>query len=610
MLIAKAFVVLILWRAVSTTGVIVWKPTAATVLPLPPRSPAWRDADLGQLVLLRGQGADWSVVSTALNRSKAACVQRYQAIAKLQTWNNERLDVLFESTCRLGENWAHVSATTGFTHDSCRTRYMQFIRSFQTGPWLPAEDALLMQAVDAPQTLQAFAMSLPPSWRRVSHLLRRSTADCRKRFHHLAFDIDLDVSQDVWYAGEAQRVEELRCAPRRPGWSEIGREVGRTAMQCYNLAAARQRPQPQPHPRPADAADVGDEVDSSEVALADADATSGSVDDDVPIATPYVDFSAALQEAQESVQLFSSLGPFFRLPFIGSTPTPPPSQPSPSPLSLPPPPPATTVTTDAGLDTPGNDPTRPLLNERVEDAVSGDNDTATPVFGRRKSRKWSTAEDASLLSLVAARGTQWTAIGGSLGRTAAQCFQRHQILQTQQQAPPRGWDATQKAELVRLVGSLGPKWTAIGAAVGRTAYVCRAAYKRMADKGDTGSIGSGEVEGKGGLPGGDSQPLPPLLLPQPLRFTRRVRSPGTTQQGSDTDGTDAAATAVETDIDTDGRGGGRQLWAKVDDDILKGLVATLGRRWSRSVGQVACYGETAMVTHIIPTSPLHFPLVA
>ena len=553
-------------------------------------SPSWSDTDLQALVALRGQGVEWSAISQTLQRSKAACVQRYQAIVKLQTWSNERLDVLFESTCRFGENWAQVSAVTGFTQDSCRTRYMQFIRSFHTGPWLPAEDEQLMQALPgAPLTRQAFAVSSPPNWRRVSHLLQRSTFDCRTRFHRLAFDVDLGDSQDVWYEGEMRRVEELRSLPRRPGWSEVGRELGRSAMQCYNLATARQRPQLQEVPR----AVAGDEVDSSEVATPDADAASGNdvvIDDDEddddaqrpPVAAPYVDFSSALQEVQQSVQLFSSLGPFFRLPYLGK---------KPAPTVSPPPPPPVTVTVAGGaapaadVETVGPDPAGgepkpgvllPAHDERPTEVLAATDvtaaDSAVPViFGRRKSRKWSAAEDTSLLALFATLGTQWTVIGGSLGRTGAQCFQRHQILlqRAQRQVPLRGWDEAQKAELARLVAERGPKWTEIGAALGRTSYVCRAAYKRLATVGAAVALG-------------DDAPSP-------------------MQPGSGTAGPVAAAAAVAV-VDTDGEKGGK-LWAKDDDDVLKGLVATLGRRWSSIAETMGRSPEDVMLRYDFKIAP-------
>lgn len=47
---------------------------------------------------------------------------------------------------------------------------------------------------------------------------------------------------------------------------------------------------------------------------------------------------------------------------------------------------------------------------------------------------------------------------------------------------PTGWTDDQNAELVRLVKECGPRWTDIGRRLRRTAYVCRAAYKRYIDK--------------------------------------------------------------------------------------------------------------------------------
>ena len=45
-----------------------------------------------------------------------------------------------------------------------------------------------------------------------------------------------------------------------------------------------------------------------------------------------------------------------------------------------------------------------------------------------------------------------------------------------------GWTEEQTGELKALVDLLGPKWTEVGKRLRRTAYTCRAAYKRLLDK--------------------------------------------------------------------------------------------------------------------------------
>jgi hypothetical protein len=47
---------------------------------------------------------------------------------------------------------------------------------------------------------------------------------------------------------------------------------------------------------------------------------------------------------------------------------------------------------------------------------------------------------------------------------------------------PQGWTHEQNIELEELVRTHGAKWTLIGSKLGRTSYVCRAAYKRLLEK--------------------------------------------------------------------------------------------------------------------------------
>jgi transposase-like protein len=47
---------------------------------------------------------------------------------------------------------------------------------------------------------------------------------------------------------------------------------------------------------------------------------------------------------------------------------------------------------------------------------------------------------------------------------------------------PSGWTNEQTSELVALVKEMGSRWTEIAKKLQRTAYTCRAAYKRYVDK--------------------------------------------------------------------------------------------------------------------------------
>ena len=73
------------------------------------------------------------------------------------------------------------------------------------------------------------------------------------------------------------------------------------------------------------------------------------------------------------------------------------------------------------------------------------------------------------------------------------------------------------------------------------------------------------------------------------------------QPGSGTAGPIAAAAAVAV-VDTDGEKGGK-LWAKDDDDVLKGLVATLGRRWSSIAETMGRSPEDVMLRYDFKIAP-------
>ena len=116
------------------------------VTPLP-RPNAWTAEQLNRLVVLRCEGKDWPVIASALRRTEAACVQRYHSLIKLQRWSQERVERLTELVVIHGEMWKTISPLIGFTPDSCRIRYLQFVRGFNFGPWSEEEDVRLMEVV-------------------------------------------------------------------------------------------------------------------------------------------------------------------------------------------------------------------------------------------------------------------------------------------------------------------------------------------------------------------------------------------------------------------------------------------------------------------------------
>ena len=118
-------------------------PTRVTL----PRPNAWTVEQLNRLVVLRCEGNDWPVIASSLHRTEAACVQRYHSLIKLQRWSQERVERLTELVVIHGEMWKTISPLIGFTPDSCRIRYLQFVRGFNFGPWSEEEDIRLMEVV-------------------------------------------------------------------------------------------------------------------------------------------------------------------------------------------------------------------------------------------------------------------------------------------------------------------------------------------------------------------------------------------------------------------------------------------------------------------------------
>jgi hypothetical protein len=97
----------------------------------------WTKSDIHILQFLRKKGATWRIISTTLNRSERACMQRFYDIMKSDQWSNGDQKKLLQSVSVFGENWPEVTAhlkKLEFTEDvilsedSCRLQYMQHLR--------------------------------------------------------------------------------------------------------------------------------------------------------------------------------------------------------------------------------------------------------------------------------------------------------------------------------------------------------------------------------------------------------------------------------------------------------------------------------------------------
>ena len=73
----------------------------------------------------------------------------------------------------------------------------------------------------------------PANWRNISHVLRRSSIDCRRQHIRVTLNRDLDRSADIWSESEMVYLRQLVDACGHH-WVELGRDLGRTSVQCYN----------------------------------------------------------------------------------------------------------------------------------------------------------------------------------------------------------------------------------------------------------------------------------------------------------------------------------------------------------------------------------------
>ena len=476
----------------------------------------WSGEELQQLAALRREGAyDWATIAQKVGRSSGACSQKYASLCgdSARTLTSSEQKQILRLTVLHGENWRLISlamrarrAAQGgqseekFSEEHLKYFYRRYTRGFVSGPWTADETGLLRRlvlenlrnpvqldierAVDersaaaeeeeeeepraelaAPadgsleslkalmrkgaddEELLAFikavrssddgeapspssaaagggdsdvfrvhAQRSPPSWRNVSHILMRSSADCRQAYLSSVLRKDLSQQRDVWYPGEVYFLQQLAEHWNR-SWVAIGNELGRSPQQCRNAHAAG----------------------------------SGSA----------------------------------------------------------------------------------VLRVRGESRSSD----CSFVRAGRCSRSWTAAEDVELVRLRGEHSDCWAPVAAAMQRTNAQCFQRYSILAARAAGSAQhGWSEAQNRELSALVRSEGAQWSAIGRRLGRTAYVCRAAYKRLLDR----ARGSGAA-----------------LAPMPRHHAHRQR--------------DAQLLAAA--------GEGR-AWTREEDAYLKSLVDSAGRRWS------------------------------
>jgi hypothetical protein len=113
----------------------------------------------------------------------------------------------------------------------------------------------------------------------------------------------------------------------------------------------------------------------------------------------------------------------------------------------------------------------------------------------------------------------------------------------------KGWSDASYVQLHQLVRQLGNKWTVIGSMMDKTPYVCSAAYKRLLDR-----LSTAEREGNEQLlrlfdkddGGGDDDYSPPPPS-SPIN---------------------ASSSSIQTAV-----------WSRSEDERLKLLVGSLGRKW-------------------------------
>eukprot|EP00597_Dinobryon_sp_UTEXLB2267_P003739 CAMPEP_0170061834 /NCGR_PEP_ID=MMETSP0019_2-20121128/3265_1 /TAXON_ID=98059 /ORGANISM="Dinobryon sp., Strain UTEXLB2267" /LENGTH=510 /DNA_ID=CAMNT_0010267787 /DNA_START=233 /DNA_END=1762 /DNA_ORIENTATION=+ len=241
-----------------------------------------------------------------------------------------------------------------------------------------------------------------------------------------------------------------------------------------------------------------------------------------------------------------------------------------------------------GLSFSQNRPQQEDQQNKSEDTTSDENNV---IFNIRKhykngirSRTWDSDEDALLLQHFATYGNKWKQIGNLIHRPGSQCFQRYQILKFQMENGRKKWTNEEYEKLFQLVNVYGPRWTYIGVLLGRTAYVCRSAYKRIIDKMDS----------------SQAMPIPRTreskklskhtLLTQQRRENASAvmnqlaywRRDGIARNESDHHSNYIGKTYQQQILSrsVNFTQNQQRLWSKEEDDNLRVLVATYGRKWT------------------------------
>ena len=196
------------------------------------------------------------------------------------------IDFIQNSTLYYGENWNKISrhSQLGLTPKDCKSVYMKTLRSFddyyqsrvgENSDWDQANDDELLSLYESNpyltsplpylrmhlnsiirlinyrnrvKTTESIDM-LPnilvfSGWRNISHTMFSATTECRKRLYYVKFNIDLTTTADYWYDWEYIQLfilvyystmqSDNQVGDHDVKFHEIGRTLGRTAMQCYH----------------------------------------------------------------------------------------------------------------------------------------------------------------------------------------------------------------------------------------------------------------------------------------------------------------------------------------------------------------------------------------
>ena len=377
----------------------------------------WSEDDLEQLVALKDSFLSWEKIGEKLNRTDKACTNRYYVLQQKLFYSNMEQQMIVNLTVSQGnEDWENIlkeaSLSSELNKGVCHRYYLQSQRRLTSGPWNGEEDELLLsiyadslkcwvygknkqfddntlqtlsdlcarvgdpnsrdltQSQTRALSLQAYNYGPILNWRNMSSIVSRSSVDCRRRFSTIVLGRDLKRLSDVWYESETSQLQNL-VRQRGSKWREIGRTLGRSPSQCYQAYHYH-------------------------------------------------------TSANNFVGEFNS-------------------------------------------------------NVAKNSGNLGSNETTGSANTKKSSTKdlWGPLEDLLLLELVKKHQNSWRKIGAEIGRPSTQCFQRFRILNAEAVGV---WTEEEYGVLSSFVQSWGAQWTAIGYMLGKSAYVCREAYKRLVER--------------------------------------------------------------------------------------------------------------------------------